>query len=529
VTLPPNVGRRTFAAALREFTAAVGEEWVFQSAADLALYRDAYSPLRDETDERTAAAAVAPASVEEVQAILRAANRHRIPLYPISTGRNLAYGGAAPVLSGSVVLDLKRMSRVLEVSEENACALVEPGVSYFDLYRHIQERGLKLMLDVPTPGWGSPIGNALEHGVGLSPLSDHFAAQCGMEVVLADGTLLRTGMGAMANADTWQQFKYGIGPHIDGLFSQSNFGVVTKMGFWLMPEPEAVRGLRVIAARHDDVLPLIATLANLVYAGVIDSAFSLRSPVLHGMRDAEFSSLAARPDGGAAADWDRYAAAHELPFWQLDLSFYGPEPLVDLRWAYTLARFRSAIAGVRFANAPTYRFPMSPEERAAVRDKQLLGIPSLEGMTGRRPGEPQVADGHVDFSVVVPFSGTAVLTALKVLGGVFAESGVDVGMGALTSFHRRALTFISSFPTMREDREANAGMRAAYRRALAVATAHGWGQYRAHAAFMDEALAAYAFNDHALASVHTRLKSALDPNGILAAGRYGLWPRGQRP
>ncbi|HUQ51603.1 MAG TPA: FAD-binding oxidoreductase [Gammaproteobacteria bacterium] len=516
--LPPNVSRRDFGDALRAFAAAVGDEWVFSSDEDLALYRDAYSPLREEPDERVASAAVAPATVEQVQAILRAANRYRVPLYPISTGRNLAYGGAAPVLSGSVVLDLKRMNRVLEVDEANAYALVEPGVSYFDLYRHIQDRGMKLMLDVPTPGWGSAIGNALEHGVGLSPLRDHSAAQCGLEVVLADGSLLRTGMGAMPNAATWQQFKYGIGPHIDGLFSQSNFGVVTKMGFWLLPEPEAVRGLRVIAARHDDVAPLIATLANLVYSGVIDSTFSLRSPVLHGTRDADFDALVAAPDGGAAADWDRYAAARELSFWQLDLSFYGPEALVDLRWAHTLERFR-ALAGVRFANAPTYRFPMSAAEREQVRDKQLLGIPSLEGFVA------DGADGHVDFSVVVPMSGAAVLEALKVLGRVFAESQVDVGMGALTSFHARTLTFISSFPTRRDDREANRRMREAYGRALDVATAHGWGQYRAHAAFMDRAVAAYSFNDGALARFHARLKDAVDPNGILAAGRYGIWPR----
>jgi 4-cresol dehydrogenase (hydroxylating) len=523
VPLPPNVSRRDFSAALRAFGAAVGDDWVFTSAEDLALYRDAYSPFRDEPEERVASAAVAPATVEQVQAVLRAADRYRVPVYPISTGRNLAYGGAAPVLSGSVVLDLKRMNRVLEVDEANAHALVEPGVSYFDLYRHIQDRGLKLMLDVPTPGWGSPVGNALEHGVGLSPLRDHFAAQCGLEVVLADGSLLRTGMGAIPNAATWQQFKYGLGPHVDGLFSQSNFGVVTKMGFWLLPEPETVRGLRVIAARHDDVVPLLATLAKLVNSGVIDSAFSLRSPVLHGERDAELGALAAAPGGGAAADWDRYAAARELPFWQLDLSFYGPEALVDLRWALTLERFR-AIDGTRFANAPTYRFPMAAAEREQARDKQLLGIPSLEGFT-----TSDSADGHVDFSVVVPMSGAAVLDALKVLGRVFAESGVDVGMGALTSFHPRTLTFISSFPTRREDREANRRMREAYGRALDVATAHGWGQYRAHAAFMDRALAAYSFNDHALARFHARLKDAVDPNGILAAGRYGIWPRAGRP
>ena len=128
---------------------------MFTSDEDVALYRDAYSPLWSEPEEKVASAAVAPESAEQVQEIVRIANELRIPLYPISTGRNLGYGGSAPVLSGSVVLDLKRMNRILEVDERNAYALVEPGVSYFDLYRHIEERGLKLWIDCPDPGWGS--------------------------------------------------------------------------------------------------------------------------------------------------------------------------------------------------------------------------------------------------------------------------------------------------------------------------------------------------------------------------------------
>ena len=102
-------------------------------------------PFWGEPDERAASAALAPGSVEQVQAVVRIANRCRIPIYPISTGRNLGYGGSAPNYSGSVVLDLKRMNRVLEVNESMAYALVEPGVSYFDLYRHIQERSLKVV------------------------------------------------------------------------------------------------------------------------------------------------------------------------------------------------------------------------------------------------------------------------------------------------------------------------------------------------------------------------------------------------
>jgi 4-cresol dehydrogenase (hydroxylating) len=259
MSTPPGVSEQDFKQALTRFASIVGSEWVFSSDDDVALYRDAYSPLWSEEEERVASAAVAPDSAEQVQAIVRIANELRIPLYPISTGRNLGYGGSAPVLSGSVVLDLKRMNRILEVDERTASALVEPGVSYFDLYRYIQERGLKLWIDCPDPGWGSVIGNALDHGAGytMNPYRDHCAAQCGMEVVTGDGEIVRTGMGALPESRTWQQYKYGYGPYIDGMFSQSNFGVVTKMGIWLMPEPEAYLDGTAEVFGHDDIIPLV--------------------------------------------------------------------------------------------------------------------------------------------------------------------------------------------------------------------------------------------------------------------------------
>lgn len=62
-----------------------------------------------------------------------------------------------------------------------------------------------------------------------------------MEVVLPNGEVLRTGMGALPGKDgadnpTWQSFQAAYGPYVDGIFCQSNYGIVTKMGFWLMPE-----------------------------------------------------------------------------------------------------------------------------------------------------------------------------------------------------------------------------------------------------------------------------------------------------
>jgi 4-cresol dehydrogenase (hydroxylating) len=93
---PAGVPESDFAEAIRRFEAVVGKEWVFTSDEDVALYRDAYSPYWGEPEERLASAAVAPNAVEQVQEIVRIANRFRIPLYPISTGRNLGYGGSAP-------------------------------------------------------------------------------------------------------------------------------------------------------------------------------------------------------------------------------------------------------------------------------------------------------------------------------------------------------------------------------------------------------------------------------------------------
>src|SRR5690606_22141299 len=174
--LPPGLSAAQFAGVLEELRGAVGGDWVWSSEEDLGPYRDSFSPVWDTAEERHASAAVAPADVAQVQAIVRIAGRHKVPLYPISTGKNFGYGGPSPNVTGSVVLDLKRLNQVLEVDDKRHFALVEPGVSYFDLYRHIEERGLKVMIDCPDPGWGSPIGNALERGIGytMPQFRDHF-------------------------------------------------------------------------------------------------------------------------------------------------------------------------------------------------------------------------------------------------------------------------------------------------------------------------------------------------------------------
>ena len=188
--------------------------------------------------DRPPAGVVYPASTADVQRIVRAANAYKVALYPISTGNNIGLGSRSATSSGQVVVDLGRnMNRILDIDEKLAFAVVEPGVSYQALYDELVRRGNRLMLDVTSgPPQGGMIGNALDKGAGYSPYFDHFGFACGLEIVLGNGEVLRTGDGALDAKDqtkdliNWHASKYSFGPILDGLFAQSNYGIVTRMG-----------------------------------------------------------------------------------------------------------------------------------------------------------------------------------------------------------------------------------------------------------------------------------------------------------
>jgi len=494
--LPAGVSERDFAAAIDEFRRAVGDEWVFSSEADVELYRDAYSPYMNEPEDPVPSAAVAPRTTEQVQACVRIANRYLLPLWVLSTGKNLGYGGSAPRVTGSVMIDLKRMDRILEISETNHYALVEPGVSYFDLYREIQARGLKVWIDPPDPGWGSPVGNSLERGGGYTPMRDHFAAHCGMEVVLPNGEVIRTGMGALPNAKTWQQYNYGFGPYVDGIFSQSNLGIVTKMGIWLLPAPDAYRRGTVSVATNDELGPLMEEINVLMNSQTVQGTLRLQS------------ALAAFSDSQVASGWSA------------DLQYYGPEKVVDAQWEYTQERILRRVPGATFTAGPRYTFPLSREALAEIPNAVPLGVPGLSAFQFGA-GENQ---GHLWFAPIIPMTGEAILEAVQVLSSALADLGVPPSaLIPPQSYFPRSIVIFVGFP-ITNDIATNRRTRDTYRKLVALAAERGWGEYRTHIAFMDEVMDCYSFNDHALRRFHEQMKDAIDPNGILAPGKNGIWP-----
>jgi len=218
-------------------------------------------------------AIVRPASRDEVQECLRIANRCGVPVYPVSSGKNWGYGSRMPSADNCVLLDLSRMNRIVDFSEDLGYVTVEPGVTQAQLHRFLKERGSRLWMDsTGASPECSLIGNTMERGFGHTPYGDHFAHSCGLEVVLPNGDVVETGFGRYEGAKATPAYRWGVGPVLDGLFSQSNLGVVTRMTVWLMPAPEYFQAYYFKCEREEDLEAVIDALRPLRMNGTIRSA-----------------------------------------------------------------------------------------------------------------------------------------------------------------------------------------------------------------------------------------------------------------
>jgi (+)-pinoresinol hydroxylase len=547
--LPPGVNATEFTAALKQFEAAVGKDWVLTSDDDIHAYRDHFSMLKDQQNELTPAAAVCPSEVEQVQAIVRTANQYKIPLYAISTGKNFAYGGPAPNMRGSVTVDLKRMNRVLEVNDKRHYALVEPGVSYMDLYRHIQERNLKVWVDTPDVGWGGLIGNSLDRGIGytLGYYRDHTTAQNGVEVVLPNGELMRTGMGAMPTSNSWQEYKHGFGPDPAGLFAQGNFGIVVKMGFRLMPQPEHWRTGLITVPKRQDLVPLVDTVNYLTDLFVIGEPL-YGCPLSAMSRNAEFRSAA---ESFNELELDRLAAANNLHSWQVELQFYGSERSTLANWEWAKELILKSVPGANCFEGESLRVPVTDAQiekstsyypapyRSGMRRNVAHGVPKLYtwALPTRTDANPNTwNETHIGLYSLVARSGDAVLKAQQDFDTIASKVGIkSVNLSALSTplnwHHFAFLMGNSVFGTnTRNDNtpEGKLEQLRLLREVLKLNAAAGYGDYRAPPVLQDDVADQYSFNNHALRRFNETLKDAIDPNGILLPGRGGVWPKALR-
>jgi 4-cresol dehydrogenase (hydroxylating) len=501
-----------FEQALDGLRGAVGAHWVFTSDADRASYLDPFS-IGDPQDHASAAA-VAPANVDELRAVLDVANRFGLPLWPVSMGKNFAYGTAAPRLKNSVILDLKRMNRVLEVNERLGYAVVEPGVSFFDFKEELDRRGSKLWMSGPSHSWGSVIGNALEHGVGYTPYGNHAEAICGMEVMLADGSLVRTGMGAVANTHEWQCYKWPFGPQWDGLFTQSNFGIVTKMGIWLMPEPAGMAGVTISVPRREQFADLIDTLQRLRLDDTINAPYTIANAWR------QLTSGRRRPDiytGEGAIPLETVETVLKSGgsgWWSVIFNLFDRPAALDIRLAAIEEELRSALPGVGIS---VRRWARGETQQAWMRQDVGLAPMAIVDWPGGR-------GGHTDLGPVVAAVGERAEDVYALIERRFLEFGIDPWIG-MFGVGNRALIMVADLIYNRDDADMVARCRSLFRTVCEDLADIGVGLYRSHVTFMDDAVKMHTWGDHALPRLNDRLKDLLDPNHILAPGKQGIGSR----
>lgn len=510
----PEINPADYEAALADIRIRLGDDAVLTGEA-AHEFRDPYDPL---DESHYPAAVVQPSTVEEVQAVVRAAARHGVPLWTSSQGRNNGYGGSAPVIGGSIVVNLRRMDRI-EIDEELGLAVVEPGVRFFDLVEELRRRGNRWWTSAPSLGWGSVLGNTADHGFGYTEYGDHAAHVPALEVVLPDGSLLRTGM--WASSASRAPHPRGFGPNVTPLFLQSNLGIVTKLARPLTPRPEVYAPLTIKAPAADDVGPLVDAMRILTTEGTITNipnlTTALGAAAMRKPRDEWY-------DGGVPIPDDVYQQMCEelaLGWWNCVAALYGPAAVVQARLARVREVVREHVPDAEVTVKMISGSEIDDEiESLTHREALQAGRPSLVMLeTAKWRGED---GGHLEISPIGRATAQDVQRMIEILRPVVEAEGYDFWPSLYVI--KRSMMFLCVLNYDRFDPESIAAAYRVARRAYPALAKAGYLPYRGNIRVMDMMQDQFDWNDHAIRRFTELLKDALDPAGVLSPGKQGIWP-----
>jgi 4-cresol dehydrogenase (hydroxylating) len=494
------------------------------------------------------AAIVRPADRDEVQRCVRAANEHGVPLYPISRGKNWGLGSRVPTLSGAVLLDLGRLDRIVDYDETMAHVTVGPGVTFGQLTTFLAERGHRHFVSMTGSTLeSSVIGNTVERGDGVGPLGDRVAHVCALEVVLPTGEVVETGFARFAGARTARLYRSGVGPALDGLFTQSNLGIVTRMTVWLTPVPAVMLAFRFAVRDGVRLGGLVDAARTLRLEGTVQSLVAIWN---------DYRVLSTRMQ----FPWGHTGGVTPLPRTQLEslkqgvseAAWYGMGAVYAASPAQAnAARMRICEMLAPAADALVFEEKLAGSDdvhttvvkgaadefavfgSAAVTFEILQGRPqqaSLASAYFRKPTPPPATDRDPDRDrcgvlwscPVVPLAAEDCLLATALCERRMLEHGFEPMLALLAQHDRTAylvpiLCFDRDVPG--EDERA----MACHDVLLAELIAAGYPPYRLGVQSMHSLPAP---TDDSLAIIE-RLKRTLDPNDILAPGRYDFrrrWP-----
>ena len=238
----------------------VGKENVSDEIADLYVYASDASVHYSLPD-----CVVRPGSTEEIQKIMRYANENKIPLVPRGAGSGMS-GHTVPI-KGGIVLDIKRMDKILEIRPEDVLCRVEPGVINDELNRQLKPHGFFFP---PTPSSGRicTIGGMIgtnASGIRSVKYGATREAVIGMKVVLANGDLVTLGSNTRVDSSGYQLAKFMVG-------SEGTLGVVVEATLLISPLPK-FRAMGI--ANFDDLRNAGKMISDVVASGITPSMLEL--------------------------------------------------------------------------------------------------------------------------------------------------------------------------------------------------------------------------------------------------------------
>lgn len=504
------------------------------------------SYLQDTSGSQRAVPAVLCIESEvQLQAVLRIANQSHTPVHPISTGRNWGYGTALPTRSGSVLLDLSSMARIVHFDAELGVVTVEPGVTQGMLAGFLDTAGHPFL--VPVTGAGphcSLLANALERGYGVTPHTDHFAAVTDLKAVLPDGSLYRTALHEAGGEELARLFKWGLGPYSTGLFTQSGFGVVTQISIVLARRPSCVKAC-LFSLKQDELLEPAVLAVRSVLArvpGVLGGLNLMNQHRVLSMSAPYPKDRATTPQGLMTPELLReLGQQYQVLPWTGFATLYGSDRMVAAAQKEIRAALKPVASRLMF---------ISPQ-RAAQLAKLSQWIPGTRGkglqsltatlaksleLVQGRPNETAlplaywrgslhresgVLNPGIDgcgltwYAPLVPMRPDDVRRFVQMVHRITPQYGIEP-LITLTTLSDRL--FDSTVPLL-FDRSQPASVEAAaacYQALLHSGKEQGWFPYRVGIDAMPSLL---SMQEHAPV-FHERLRKNLDPHDILAPGRY---------
>ena len=472
--------------------------------------------------ERLPLAVVRPGSTGEVAAVVKWAGERGVSLYLSSRGMNLGYGSRVPPSENAVLLDLRRLNRILDLDPSLGYVRVEAGVSFGALQAHLAEHAPGVVLTaIGGSAESSLVGNLVERGLGKGTYGDRFLHACDLEVVLADGSIVRTGFGRYAAARAAGVHRWGLGPAVDGIFTQSTLGVVTQVTLWLQKKA-TYRASCVFWTDDDDgAAALVDRIRELKLEGTVTSTSLIANDVrrMSFLRQYPWAEMGGR----TPLSRDVRVQLRTVGAWCGDFTLYAAtRPILEGLRARARDMLAGAVDGVAFSDeneplAPALRGSLDAVDKLAAGALLPTSLTPVYWRARTSPSECpdplRAGAGLLWFAPAVPMRSEDASWCAKTTERIVSDHGFEPNMG-FNCFSDRAFdcTTLVAFDRTIPGEDERA--RVCYRELVHTFAERGLFPYRMPLGFED------ALDPYRGPGVSLRLKQALDPMGIFAGGRY---------